>query len=739
MLAVALPVLIHLLGRRKRRTVGFATLRFLERAAARASARWRLRRLLLLLARMLAIAALVALFAGPGWQSAEEGAAQLKVLVVDTSLSMSAATDGTTPFERGKAALAELIGEASPLDRFILLSSAAGATAGRAGGYSDDSDDSSGSSVSSVSGVSNVSNVSGVALLDSVEAASRVAALKMTAHDAGLVRALEKANAAVAGARLGSELGSAQLVVVTDMQRHAWRELEGMGGSETPLTLIDVGADAAVNSWVEKIVQRDTGFEVELGGIKGSGASAQAGEQAERKVVFSYGDAGAGGKRQSLTAFVDGEHAVFTPAYGTVDEQSSKATAKTTAETTVATVKAGLVPGGALAFDDELELVANPSGPVDVLLVNGDPRGFEIRDELLFMRRALGSGGKLSKRFVVKEIRQTELSKMELERFEVVWLANPSTITGEVAQMLAARVEEGMGVVVSAGGQWRPERSGDFLLTLLASPLRDRMTISGEDSTRPPFETPDAASLGGPLYAFGEGGERGEGGREAELLSAVRVTGYWLADVGLGEQIKVWARLSNKAPLLVERTAGNGRYLLLTTSVDRDWSDLCLSPIFLPFLEKVITHAAGRTRSGLPDYLTAGTGLASPFSENTRLEGPDGAVQKWTPGRSDVSLERTGVYRVFTDDAARKPLGGFVVRVETAESELARFSAGELSALGGEGVLSLGGDANKTSLGRRDLSRWAAFLLLFALAAEALLSARWPRRKHIRLESDDVG
>jgi hypothetical protein len=197
MLAVALPVLIHLLGRRKRRTVGFATLRFLERAAARASARWRLRRLLLLLARMLAIAALVALSAGPGWQSAEEGAAHLKVLVVDTSLSMSAATDGTTPFERGKAALAELIGEASPIDRFILLSSAAGATAGQARVYSDDS---SGSSVS---------GVSGGALLDSVEAASRVAALKMTAHDAGLVRALEKANAAVAGARLGSELGSA--------------------------------------------------------------------------------------------------------------------------------------------------------------------------------------------------------------------------------------------------------------------------------------------------------------------------------------------------------------------------------------------------------------------------------------------------------------------------------------------------------------------------------------------------
>jgi len=49
------PLIIHLLGRRRVRTVPIATLRFLERAQARASASWRLKRILLMLARLTVI------------------------------------------------------------------------------------------------------------------------------------------------------------------------------------------------------------------------------------------------------------------------------------------------------------------------------------------------------------------------------------------------------------------------------------------------------------------------------------------------------------------------------------------------------------------------------------------------------------------------------------------------------------------------------------------------------------
>ncbi len=69
LLGIALPVLIHLLGRRQVRTVPFATLRFLEKARARAAAHLRLRRVLLLLARAAALG-------GSRWSTPGPGAAR---------------------------------------------------------------------------------------------------------------------------------------------------------------------------------------------------------------------------------------------------------------------------------------------------------------------------------------------------------------------------------------------------------------------------------------------------------------------------------------------------------------------------------------------------------------------------------------------------------------------------------------------------------------------------------------
>jgi hypothetical protein len=65
LLAVAIPVIVHLLFRHRTVSFDFSSLRFLQQTAVRASRRRRLRRLLLLLTRMAAVAVLVLLFAHP--------------------------------------------------------------------------------------------------------------------------------------------------------------------------------------------------------------------------------------------------------------------------------------------------------------------------------------------------------------------------------------------------------------------------------------------------------------------------------------------------------------------------------------------------------------------------------------------------------------------------------------------------------------------------------------------------
>jgi hypothetical protein len=64
-LFAAVPIIIHLLGRRQTVRMNFSTVRFLDAGAVTASKRRRLRRLLLLLTRILIIIALALIFAGP--------------------------------------------------------------------------------------------------------------------------------------------------------------------------------------------------------------------------------------------------------------------------------------------------------------------------------------------------------------------------------------------------------------------------------------------------------------------------------------------------------------------------------------------------------------------------------------------------------------------------------------------------------------------------------------------------
>lgn len=90
-LAVAIPILIHLLFRQRSRLVPIGSLRFLKQIVKEHQRRRRVRQWLLLALRMLAIGLLVLLFARPYWnESARRGLQQEIVLLVDRSASLQA-------------------------------------------------------------------------------------------------------------------------------------------------------------------------------------------------------------------------------------------------------------------------------------------------------------------------------------------------------------------------------------------------------------------------------------------------------------------------------------------------------------------------------------------------------------------------------------------------------------------------------------------------------------------------
>ena len=123
--ALAIPVIIHLFYFRRYQKVYFSNVRFLKEIKEETATRNRLKHWLILVARLLAITALVLAFAQPFFpdeQATEQRASRQVSVFVDNSFSMDALGEDRSLFEQAKNR-AQLIADAYGVDdRFQLLS-----------------------------------------------------------------------------------------------------------------------------------------------------------------------------------------------------------------------------------------------------------------------------------------------------------------------------------------------------------------------------------------------------------------------------------------------------------------------------------------------------------------------------------------------------------------------------------------------------------------------------------------
>jgi len=114
LLAIALPILVHLFNQRRPRPLSFGAIEFVLRSHRQKARRLRLRQILLLALRCLLIAAVALALARPsikprGVQAAQSSGPQATALVLDASLSMRYRVGSKTLFEKARSeALAAL-------------------------------------------------------------------------------------------------------------------------------------------------------------------------------------------------------------------------------------------------------------------------------------------------------------------------------------------------------------------------------------------------------------------------------------------------------------------------------------------------------------------------------------------------------------------------------------------------------------------------------------------------------
>lgn len=382
-----------------------------------------------------------------------------------------------------------------------------------------------------------------------------------------------------------------------------------------------------------------------------------------------------------------------------------------------------------LPSDDRRHLWLAADERLTVTLVNGEPSERRTHDEVFFLATALAhptgdaepSAGRIALRNLAPDQLEAQIRARGAEALaetDVLVLANTAAPAENVAAAIRERVDAGMGLWLTVGERIDAEaynqRLGELLPLLLREPVLagtapGRSTAAGEGFA--------PANLDHPALR----GERDDLG----LLGA-RARRIFLLEPDPDRPHEVVLTYQSGAPTLLTRDYGRGRVALLTTSVDRDWSDMPLRPGFVPLALRTVTYLGDRANQSGAHSLLVGdvwsTGLPGPLTVVT----PSGRRIALSP--DDDGVHRlTDTYELGHYRVERGPPGApgapspllFTVNVDPAESETLPLDI-EPPTIAGDRVFAAA-----------HMPRWRPLFGLAALAllVESLLRARSRRRR----------
>ena len=446
--AVAVPVLIHLINRERKVVVEFPSLMFLQRIPYRSVRRQKIRHLLLLILRCVALALLVAAFARPFFEKqhaaiSTTGAREV-VILLDRSSSMGYADRWT----KAKDAAKKVVSGLTAGDHATLILFAGEATVAS----------------------------EPMATPDRITAA--INAAKLSAEATHFAPALKTASQIISA----STLPRREVVLISDYQKTGWaNHNEIVFPKGTTITPVDLGGAVANDVSVAQVkTDRDS-----------------TGDRDRVTVGARLINTGAAPKTVDATLAIGGREAqkktATVPPHGAVQVAFSPI-----AVPMGATKGAVRITADSLTQNDVLNFTIAPDEAVTVLLVEpNSPR----TNQSLFVSRAFGIGDRPSFRVEQKSI--SALTPRDVDGRALVVLDEVAPPGGEVGARLRAALEGGGGVVLIPGGErsetWPAEWRA--LLPATLGTTVDRTTdaggtLSSVDYAHPVFELFNAPHSG---------------------------------------------------------------------------------------------------------------------------------------------------------------------------------------------------------------------------------------------------
>lgn len=614
------PIIIHLLNRRRYKRVVWAAMHFLREALREEAKRIQYKDFILMALRALACILLALAIARPVTRLLADAGTGSRgvVFIVDSSASMSLSTGVGSLMDQARKEAISILREMPPDTIIALVDASRPATV----------------IIPRTRDVREVEKA--IEEMESADSGTDIAGAVRLA--AGLFR------------EMGNTAGR-DVFVVSDMQSSAWRS------AATAVRKAAADFGPGVKSYVVPVTARET-RNLAVTGLRLDPPVAAARQPFSADVEILNGGAAAE-ENIVVELRIDGARAA-TASVGLL-APGAGARLRILAEAPAPGVRVveAVVNQGRERFsvDDSRRAILPVVEGLQALLVDGEPGALFGQGEADYLDAVLAPAmdGDIPPPFVVSKITAASLSPKDLAGKDVIVLCNVPEIKPDIAVQLRTTVERGAGLLVFAGGNVRPEA-----YAALAAP-----TAAGGEPLLP-------AAVGKPFPPEKAGG----GKPDPVYLTAERLEHEWMSffrskenrpllrapvqralalSIPTNAVSRVVAWYENGEPAVVEKPFGLGRVVMFGTTADPDWNTLFLEPVGAILANRIVSGIL--PGSGTVRAVCAGERVQLPLPPgerkmSIRLTTPDNKV---LTARPDMAGDRpylvhdgrgrTGTYR----------------------------------------------------------------------------------------------
>ena len=704
--AFAVPLVIHILNRSRYRTVQWGAMPLLESVIVVNHKRFHLEQLLLLLIRCLIPVLLAFCMARPvlmGSRALEGDAPTSMVILLDNSYSMEAIGPQGSPFERAVNAACDLVTATERGSEIAVI-----LTGGRPTPLFDQP------------------------VFDKEAVLRRLRLLQPGYGASDMSLAMEAGLVTLADMKHVHR----ELIVISDFQPPDWEALRNDAQEsfrrrlnamtiKPALTLLPVGEHTKGNVSLDSL-----DFSRQALGI-GQPLSVRA-------TVRSHG------QHNNRTAKVvlkidDVEHAV------------SQITLSDQAETQVLfscsfdaagshVLEAEVRIEDSLPSDNRLAAAVTVRDRISVLLVDGVPSTQPLQSETDFLSVALTpyTFGRLQLADLIESrtITAAQLNAEELTKAQVVVLANVAQLSDAQLPLLNAYVRDGGALMVFAGNRINVDWYNRQLFAA-GNGLLPGEFVSPEGNINEQGRSVHILRqrFDHPALEFFNDQAHGD-------LSTAEIRQWYRIAVPTTENpdVVTMARLDNGDALLVERRAGDGVVVQVATACDADWSDLPQRPVYVPFVQQLVTTLASQVTppqnigTGEPAVVVFSGEFGNPSLVVTTPDGSQRTVTATRKGTMNLArfdaTQRPGIYTVTTPDAKRIHVVSATSRNESVLDILNEEQLTRLAEVLQAAVIRTSAEyLDQDRLRRNGQEVWQLVLmtLLFLMAMELVLQQRFAR------------